>query len=226
MADLFEVFRIEPNMQIGDGWFYTSAPGGAVRRKGDVVEIARITHNCDAGARYGNDYVDFVPEVTVDDLIAVVPESARRAIDEPVIFINPPDRGIVNLGMWLAVSNAEPITLTVGDRTAGPWVEVTAILTQSTWDMGNGDTVTCDGPGEELHRGDPGWDSVDEGPCGYTYRDATPDDDTVTITATATWTVTWLASDGRTNPTPPDTIVVSNTTTYDIDEIQTVGTSG
>jgi hypothetical protein len=92
--------------------------------------------------------------------------------------------------------------------------------------MGNGDTVTCDGPGVVLNPGAPGWESIEEGPCGYTYRTATNGDDTVTVAATATWTVTWLASDGRTNPAPADTIVVSSSTTYDIDEIQTVGTSG
>lgn len=226
MNELRRITHIDPNVQIGDGWFYVSAPGGAVRRQGDTVEVGYIAYVCERGASNTANDIEWIDEVTVDDLIALVPESARRAISDPAIFMNPPGVGYVYVGMWLAVSNAEPIFLVVGDRAGGPWVEVTATLTQSSWDMGNGDTVTCDGPGVMLHPGDRGWNRVDEGPCGYTYRHATPDDETVTVSATATWTVTWLASDGRTNPEPADTIVVSSSTAYDIDEVQTVGTSG
>lgn len=226
MTELRRITHIDPNVQIGDGWFYVSALGGAVRRQGDRVQAGYIAYDCEWGARSAESDIEWRDEVTVDDLIPLVPESARRAIDNPEIFVSPPDRGFVNLGMWLAVSNAEPITLVVGDRATGPWVEVTATLTTSAWNMGNGDTVTCGGPGVVLRAGDPGWNSIGEGPCGYTYRNATPDDDTVTVSATATWTVTWLASDGRTNPTPADTIVVSNSTAYDVDEVQTVGATG
>lgn len=226
MAELRRIARIDPNVQFGDGWFYVSAAGGAVRRQGDRVQTGYIAYSCERGASNQTDDIRWLDEVTVDDLIPLVPEAARRAIDNPQIFMNPPSPGYVNLGMWLAVTNAETITLPVGDRAAGPWIEVTATLTTSSWNMGNGDIVTCDGPGVVLNPGDPGWDTADEGPCGYTYRRATPGDDTVTVSATATWTVTWVASDGRTNPEPADTIVVTSTTAYDIDEVQTVGTSG
>lgn len=226
MAELRRIAHIDPNVQFGDGWFYVGSPNGAVRRQGDITQTGHIAHDCEWGAGSTDNTIQWRSEVTVDDLIALVPESARRAIDEPAIFLSPPGPGYVNLGMWLAVSNADPITLTVGNHATGPWVDVTATLTTSTWDMGNGDTITCTGPGTVLQPDDPGWNSTDEGPCGYTYRQPTPDDDTITITTTATWTVTWNTSDGRTNPQPPDTITVTNTTTYDIDEIQTVGTSG
>lgn len=226
MSHLRQIAFMDPNIQFGDGWYYASGPDGAVRRQGDRVQTGYIAYNCELGASNQTDDIRWRDEVTVDDLIALVPESASRAIDPPDMFMSPPETGTVNLGMWLAVRNAEPISLVVGDRAGGPWVEVTATLTTSSWDMGNGDIVTCDGPGVVLEPGDPGWDSIDEGPCGYTYREFTPGDDRFTISATATWTVTWVASDGRTNPAPADTIVVTSSAPYRVVEIQTVGASG
>lgn len=226
MSDLRRIAFMDPNIQFGDGWYYASAPEGAVRRQGDRVQTGHISYGCEWGARYVDNTIQWRDDVTVDDLIPLVPEAASRAIDPPDMFMSPPDTGFVNLGLWLAVSNAEPISLVVGDRAGGPWVEVTATLTTSSWDMGNGDIVTCDGPGVVLEPGDPGWDSIDEGPCGYTYREYTSGDDRFTVSATATWTVTWVASDGRTNPAPADTIVVTSSAPYRVVEIQTVGASG
>jgi hypothetical protein len=131
--------------------------------------------------------------------------------------------------MWLAVSNAEPITLPLGNFQTGPWVRVTATITETYWDMGNDearndDDFTCDGPGEVLTKDDPGWDSVEQGPCGYTYDWFSPDDEPFVIEATATWTVTWTASDGRGGTSTP--IERTSTLDYAVGEIQTVGESG
>ncbi len=229
MVDLREPTGVDPNTQFGDGWLYSGTPQGAVRRNRTtgIVETGRTAFACEAGARYPNGYViwgDGDP-VTVDDLISQVGPFARERVPAPELFVNPPPPvGIVNLGMWLAVPNSATIELPVGDQVNGPWVRITATLAETNWDMGNGDTVECTGPGEIVEEGDPGWDSIDEGPCGYTYTQHTPGDETVTITVTATWTVSWIASDGRTGN--PDPIILSSTIAYDVDEIQTVGASG
>jgi hypothetical protein len=229
MTDLREPTGVDPNLQFGDGWLYSGSPQGAVRRNRTtgIVETGRTAFACEAGARHPNGYIiwgDGDP-VSVDDLISQVGPSARDRVQPPQLFVNPPPPvGIVNLGMWLAVPNNAPIELVVGNRQTGPWVEVTATLTATEWDMGNGDTVECTGPGEVVEKGDPGWDSTDEGPCGYTYTQHTPDDETYTISVTATWSVSWVASDGRSRVEDP--ILVSNSIDYDVDEIQTVGAGG
>ena len=65
--------------------------------------------------------------------------------------------------------------------------------------------------------------SIEQGPCGYTYRNDT-NGAPISITVTSTWTVRWELSDGRTG-SGPDIIVVTDHP-YQIYEIQTVGKSG
>ncbi len=229
MADLRNPTGVDPNIQFGDGWLYSGSPQGAIRRNRStgLVETGQTAYGCDRGTRYPNGHIiwgDGDP-VTVDDLLTQVGPAASEAVPFPEVVVNPPPPlGIVNLGMWLAVTNSEPVTLPVGDEVNGPWIRITATLTGTEWDMGNGDTVDCTGPGETVEEGDPGWNSPDEGPCGYTYTQHTPDDDTYTITATATWSVSWVASDRRSGTVDP--IVLTNSVAYDVDEIQTVGASG
>jgi hypothetical protein len=84
--------------------------------------------------------------------------------------------------------------------------------------MGNGDVVRCDGPGVAIvDTNDPG-----EGPCGYTYRRSSPDDDPYVLSVTATWQVSYVSSQGAGNA---GTVERTSSVDYDVDEIQTVGIS-
>ncbi len=65
--------------------------------------------------------------------------------------------------------------------------------------------------------------SIEQGPCGYTYT-ADTDDESIDITITSTWTVTWELSDGATGQEPD--IVVTSMLPYEVYEIQTIGTDG
>ena len=71
--------------------------------------------------------------------------------------------------------------------TAGP-VTTTATATPEkvVWDMGNGASVTCDGPGTPYNANDPNATTD----CSYTW----PDPGTFRVTATIYWTVTWTAT--------------------------------
>ena len=124
--------------------------------------------------------------------------------------------GVVNLGMWLALQGQDPVTVRAE---AGPhWAEATVTLASTTWDMGNGDVVECDGAGVPIVD----FDTPDEGPCGYTYRVSAPEDDPYEMSVTANWSVTYQSSGG---PGAAGSITRTATIAYDVDEIQTIGIS-
>jgi hypothetical protein len=77
--------------------------------------------------------------------------------------------------------------------TAGPvTVTVTPKAVRVRWDMGNGDVVTCTGPGTPWAQGDAG-SSPD---CGYTYTrsSAQQANKTYKVTATVDWTATYTVT--------------------------------
>jgi hypothetical protein len=160
---------------------------------------------------------------TLQDLINGATISASRKIPVPQLAVNPaPEHGgIVNFGMWLALGNPQPISVQAG--IGNVWARTTAEITSTMWEMGNGDSVHCDGPGTPLTPDDPGWNDTAQGPCGYTYTEKPPPEP-YHVTVTATWTVTWTTSTGTTGTANP--ITRSTTFDYDVGEIQTIGVSG
>ncbi len=160
---------------------------------------------------------------TLQDLINGSQISASRKVPVPEVAVNPApeDGGIVNLGMWLALANAEPISVQAGIGSV--WARTTAEVTATIWDMGNGDIVRCDGPGTPLTRDDAGWNDTAQGPCGYTYSEIPPPEP-YQVTVTATWSVAWTTSAGTSGTANP--IIRSAEFDYDVDEIQTIGVSG
>jgi hypothetical protein len=163
--------------------------------------------------------------VTVDDLIPGITDIVRGQLQPPIPNINPTaeSNGIVNLGMWLAV---EPQTLPPITAQAGPatWITVTPTLTTTTYDFGNGDTVTCDGTGIPIRDVHPDLDVIEQSPtCGYTYRLSSPEDEPYQLTITTTWELPYTSSSGPGQIPPLDRNL---TIDYDVDEIQTLGTNG
>jgi hypothetical protein len=194
--------------------FFETAEGHVGRRFPDGREEMVFNRICPDGS--GFTWVDVT--VTVQDAIDDAVERASRAVPGPTLDMNPPPAvgGIVNLGLWLALAGQDPVTVRAE---AGPhWAEATVTLASTTWDMGNGDVVTCDGPGAPITD----TDTIDEGPCGYTYRRSSPDDAPYQLSVTATWAVEYVSSGGSgTAGTIDRTLAVP----YDVDEIQTIGIS-
>ncbi|MEV0155399.1 hypothetical protein AB0H57_16885 [Micromonospora sp. NPDC050686] len=126
--------------------------------------------------------------------------------------------GLVGLPVWMWASPGPnyfgPLHGSKSDR--GLTVEISAKVDRIVWDMGNGDTVTCDGPGTPYEVDGPraGLTSPD---CGYDdgYR-ATG---TYRISATTHWTVSW--SGGGESQSFPLTRT-SNAVPIEIDELQVV----
>ena len=155
------------------------------------------------------------------DLIPNALANARTQLTAPTPAINPDATagGIVNLGMWLAID--DPGTTTARAALAGVWAQVTANVADIQFDLGNGDTINCDGLGTPI----PDWalDSLDQGPCGYTYPQSSPDDNPYQLTITTNYTITYTTSTGANGTLAP--ISRSVTIDYDVDEIQTIGVS-
>ena len=170
---------------------------------------------CD-GEDLGFTWVDVT--IDIDDVIDDAVGRARRQVPAPALDMSPPPTagGIVNLGLWLAVQPPPPVT--VRAEAGGLWAEATATLASTRWDMGNGDIVDCAGPGTPIAD----LETVEQGPCGYTYRMSSPDDAPYPLAVTAIWRITYQSSAGGGTSAPMERTL---TTSYDVDEIQTVGVS-
>jgi hypothetical protein len=140
-----------------------------------------------------------------------------RDIPVPRLEMSPPPAvgGVVNLGLWLSVAEPGPVSAIAE---VGPvWASVTARLARTTWDMGNGDVVACEGPGVPYPVGS---NQLGQGPCGYTYTGRPPLEG-YSITATGHWEVQLVTSDGVSQALAP--IAMPVTVAYDVDEIVTTG---
>jgi hypothetical protein len=152
-------------------------------------------------------------EGTVDDV--------TRQVFAPRPALSPVTRGVVNLGMWLAVEPQVPVTA-LASASDTTWAQTTATMRDTTFDFGNGDSITCAGAGDPIPPS--AKESIEPSPiCGYTYRD-TNGGEPFQLTITSTWSVVSTTSTGLVEVQPD--IVLSTTVDYPVVEIQTVGASG
>jgi hypothetical protein len=195
--------------------FGASADGGVVRTFPDGRTEQVFARECPDGVG-GFTWVD--TSITIDDVIDDAVDRATRTVPAPTLDLSPSPEagGIVNLGLWLALAGQDPVTARA--EAGSLWAEATVTLASTTWDMGNGDTVTCDGAGTPIAD----TDTLDEGPCGYTYRQSSPDDAPFTLTVTATWAVSYQSSAGVGSA---GTVDRTSSVAYDVDEVQTIGVS-
>lgn len=116
----------------------------------------------------------------------------------PDIQTSPPagTEQLVGLPTWLWT----PVTATTwGTHSAtaavpGESVTATATAERIVWDLGDGATVTCAGPGTPYQ---PGMDPHAASPtCGYTYTSSSAGqpDEAYPVMATTTWSVTWVGA--------------------------------
>ncbi|WP_322500220.1 ATP/GTP-binding protein [Streptomyces rochei] len=123
---------------------------------------------------------------------------AQRAVDSMTLLgpdiASPRATGRYTVGvpMWMWVNQS---ATTYGPNTASAsagGVTVTAIakVSKIVWQMGDGSTVTCAGPGTPYK----GSSSMAESPtCGHRYSATSADapDGRYSVTATSTWTIDW-----------------------------------
>jgi len=151
---------------------------------------------------------------------------AEQARDEvptpsPALHMNPPaDKGeVTNVETWLWIDPSQWQPVTASASAGNVTVTTTATPDHVVWDMGNGDTVTCNGPGAPYDTSRPAADQSTD--CGYTYRrsSARESDGRYHVTATVyyqvAWTATGVAAGGALAP-----ITRSSTVAIRVAEIQ------
>jgi hypothetical protein len=144
--------------------------------------------------------VDPMPPVWVTDAqaaaatVAVDPvEVGQQAVKQlalglPTIEMAPPSGSpqLVNVATWLWIDPGAWQTLTATATAGTVTATATAAPSKVVWDMGDGQSVTCDGPGTPYDPSDP---NATTG-CSYTWGQA----GTYMVTATVYWSVTWTAA--------------------------------
>ncbi|MFE3476232.1 ATP/GTP-binding protein [Streptomyces bacillaris] len=125
---------------------------------------------------------------------------ARRAVDSMKLtgpaVASPRAAGtyVVGMPMWMWATPS-PTTFGPAEASAtagGVTVTATAKVTTARWDMGDGTTVTCHGPGTK-YTPDQGKNMSPD--CGHRYQRPSADQPSARYqgTTTATWTITWTA---------------------------------
>lgn len=101
---------------------------------------------------------------------------------------------LVNLPTFLWIDPSQWRPQTASASAGGVTSTVTATPERVVWDMGQGDSVTCDGPGVAYIPSLP--DDAQPSTCRFTYpaSSARTDDRTFTVRATIEYHVTWTAS--------------------------------
>lgn len=137
----------------------------------------------------------------------------------PTIEFNPPSNAVVNLPTWLWIDPAlwHPyvVSATVGAVTA----TATATPTSVGWNLGDGSSLTCEGPGSVYRTDLPS--VAQQTSCSHTYQttslgqpspDGNPNDGAFPITATVNWQVAWTAqgAPGGGNLPPITTTAAAN----------------
>ncbi|MEJ8654994.1 ATP/GTP-binding protein [Streptomyces sp. MS1.AVA.4] len=126
---------------------------------------------------------------------------AQQAVDKmrlsgpDIASPRPAGKYIVGVPVWMWVQQSPS---TFGPNTAsatagGVTVTATAKVTKIVWKMGDGSTVTCNGPGTPYKAS---YGKQDSPSCGHTYTrtSASRSGGAYALTATSTWTVDWQVS--------------------------------
>jgi hypothetical protein len=132
----------------------------------------------------------------VEPVVLAEQAAERVAIPEPSVNLNPSSAQdqIVNLATVLWVDSGQWQPVTTSASAAGVTANVAARPLRVEWDMGNGDNVTCEGPGMPYDPSSPDA-SLSDDACQYTYRrsSAAEPNGAFTVTATTVWEVSWDA---------------------------------
>ena len=121
------------------------------------------------------------PVVVADQTIQQLP------LGSATIKMAPPagSEQLVGVATWLWIEPGAWQTLTATASAGTVTTTATATPTKVVWNMGDGSTVTCDGPGTPYDPNDPNATTD----CSYTWTQA----GSYQVTATIYWSVSWTA---------------------------------
>lgn len=147
------------------------------------------------GSRGNLATVVWVPD-RVDPRVLAEQAADRVPIPDVKLEMNPTpkDGAVVNLATWLWIDPSSWATVAAQASAGNVVVTATASPQRVVWDMGNGDRVTCEGPGTPYDPSRPSTEQSSD--CSYTYRksSARAEGGAYTVTATVVWEVSWTVT--------------------------------
>jgi hypothetical protein len=159
---------------------------------------------------------------------AVLAQLAVRylRLPDPVIRSSPapgaPQLTELPTWMWVAPAAWRPESKTA--QVPGEAVTATATPVSASWQMGDGRTVTCHGPGTPYSGG--GNPAASSPTCGYTYTRSSAGQPSAAyhVTVTITWDITWAGPGGAGGVLPP--LFTAAAAAMRVAESQAVDTAG
>lgn len=151
---------------------------------------------CTSAAGQESATVVWVPPRRADPRALAEDASDRAPIPLPGIRLSPPEgrEQVVGIETWLWIDPAQWQPVSSSASAGAVTATATAAPESVTWSMGNGDTMTCPGPGTPY---EPAAAAAGQKPtCSYTFRrsSARAPEGEYRLQATVTWRVTWSAS--------------------------------
>lgn len=159
----------------------------------DASEYAWYWMSCPAGD--GGHTLDLIPvrrdEGPVDPALLREEAIDRLRLPIPTVAMNPTGEQVVHVETWLWIDDAIWRTHSRSVSAGGITTTVTAAPRRVLWDLGNGDTTVCDGPGAAYDPSRPAEGQTTD--CSYTYAhtSAGQPDDAYQVSATVEWEVSW-----------------------------------
>jgi hypothetical protein len=125
--------------------------------------------------------------VQVNPVVVAQQAASQLAFASPTIEMAPPagTAQLVGVATWLWIDPGAFQALTASASAGTVTATATASPTKVVWDMGDGQSLTCDGPGTPYDPSNPNGTSD----CSYTWSQA----GSYTVTATVYWSVSWTA---------------------------------
>lgn len=176
---------------------------------------------CTSGTGQETATVVWIPPRPVDPRALAKDASDRAPIPLPGIRLSPPEGRdqVVNVPTWLWIDPTQWQPVSSSASAGAVTATATAVPESVTWSMGNGDTVSCAGPGTPYV---PTTATTGQQPtCSYTFRrsSARAPDGQFTLQATVTWRVTWDAA-GAPGGGPLGTVTRTSAIPIHVAEIQ------
>jgi hypothetical protein len=189
------VKKMEPQPPSGSRYWQGKDP------KTTTLYVRSCRHFTQGGASAWFDEPVWAPNGT-DPVVVDPAVLAQQAVDKmllagPKIGMapGPGKTGLVGMPVWMWAGTG-PTTFgpnTASASAGGVTVTATAKVSQVSWSMGDGTTVTCAGPGSE-YRSEYG--KKPSPTCGHMYTRTSrgEEDGRFEVTATSTWVIDWEAT--------------------------------
>lgn len=220
-----------PSCQYGESFQYTTPP--EVQQDGTIKPQQfdlQMLQSCPDGATNAG------PPISLTPVMPAKPAVAAKALADqvygtlrmaaPPIVTAPASDATQYVGMplWVWSPAASWIPKTVSAAAGGVTLKMTATPVVSDWSMGDGGSMTCDGPGTPYPATRPRGDLPRSPTCGYTYSapSSSQPDGRFPVSATTHWKVTWSTSSGLSGAEPDLTATAS--TRVKVSEIQALVT--